>query len=95
MILREARNVLYEEVSSFARHNPGDHSYSNFQQNSGSSISANEYANIYWTLIFTKEIKEGPNAPPKKSQTEILSYLEQRVNQIGREKKQKRKRRIL
>jgi DNA polymerase III delta prime subunit len=82
MVLREAKTSLYDEVVNFAKHNIGDHSYNNFKSHSSEYISEGEYANIYWTLVNTNEITEGPKAPPKKKQEEILGYLEQRVNQL-------------
>lgn len=86
MKLVEASNALYGEIKNFATHNLGDHSYENFKFNSSSYIDEKEYSNIYWTLVYTKEIEEGPNAPPKKEQTEIIPYLTQRVNQLQKMK---------
>jgi adenylate kinase family enzyme len=86
MILQEAKSSLYEEIANFAKHNPGDHSYKNFKSHSSEYIDEKEYANIYWTLVNTGEVSEGPNAPPKKEQTEILGYLEQRVGQLEKKK---------
>jgi hypothetical protein len=88
MNLKEAKSSLYDEIVAFARQNPGDHSYKNFIRHSSDDPGEREYANLYWTLVMTSEIKEGPNAPPKKSQMDIIGYLEQRVNQL--EKKQQR-----
>jgi DNA polymerase III delta prime subunit len=91
MILKEAKSSLYDEIVSFAKHNPGDHSYKNFSANSSESISENEYANLYWCLVYTYEIQEGKNAPPKKAQTALIGYLEQRVNQLEKKKNTKEK----
>jgi hypothetical protein len=87
--LKEAKSSSYEEVISFTKHNPSDHSYKNFKSHSNEIISESEYANIYWTCIYTNEIKEGPKAPPKKAQTEIINYLEQRVSQLEKNKNRK------
>jgi hypothetical protein len=82
MVLQEAKTSVYDEIVNFAKHNLGDHSYKNFKTHSSEHISEDEYANIYWTLVNTSEINEGPNAPPKKKQEDIVGYLEQRVNQL-------------
>jgi hypothetical protein len=86
MILKEAKSSLYDEIVSFAKHNPGNHSYNNFSTHSSNSLSEREYSNIYWTLVNTNEIEEGSNAPPKKEQAEIIPYLEQRVEQLQKKK---------
>lgn len=88
MNLREAKSSLYDEVASFAKHS-SNHSYQEFMLHSDERPGELEYSKIYWTLIFTGEIKEGEDAPPKKSQIDIISYIEQRVGQLERKVKTK------
>jgi hypothetical protein len=87
--LKEVKRSVYDEIVNFAKHNK-DHSYKNFKSHSQEYLSEDEYANIYWTLINTDEITEGDNAPPKKAQTDILGYLEQRVNQLEKKSQKSR-----